>query len=211
MNFTNRDNSTQSSSLRNNQGAAPSIAGPLNGLKPHHARKGSDWIKGTWAIMLVSLTIIVLSLVYLLHIANPNEGKYVAGGKLQAVFLQNGQVYFGQIKTVSQKYIDLQNIFYLNNSSTSGSSSSSSNNNLSLVKLGCELHGPYDEMIINADQVTFWENLRPDGQVAKAVAQYQKQNPKGQTCSQSSQSSTTQSTGATQSATTPQSSTTTKQ
>ncbi len=209
MNFTNRDSSTQQSqAVRNNQGGTPGIVGSLNGtLKSGRGKKGSDWIKGTWAIMLVSLMVIVLSLVYLLHIANPNEGKYVAGGKLQAVFLQNGQVYFGKIKTVSQKYIDLQGIFYLNNSSTSNSSSSStSSSNLSLVKLGCELHGPYDEMIINADQVTFWENLRPDGQVAKAVAQYQQQNPKGQTCSQSS-SSTSQATGTTQGTSTPQSST----
>jgi hypothetical protein len=37
-------------------------------------------------------------------------------------------------------------------------------------------------MVINQEQVIFWENLKTDGQVAKAVADYQKQNPNGQKC-----------------------------
>jgi len=62
------------------------------------------------------------------------------------------------------------------------STNSATSNDVSLVKLGCELHGPEDEMLINRDQVIFWENLKADGQVAKAVAEYQKQNPNGQKC-----------------------------
>jgi hypothetical protein len=37
-------------------------------------------------------------------------------------------------------------------------------------------------MVINADQVVFWENLKDDGQVAQAVAKYVKENPDGQKC-----------------------------
>jgi hypothetical protein len=37
-------------------------------------------------------------------------------------------------------------------------------------------------MLINREQVTFWENLKSDGQVAKAVAEWVKQNPNGQQC-----------------------------
>ncbi|MGH7233984.1 MAG: hypothetical protein ACREF7_00865, partial [Candidatus Saccharimonadales bacterium] len=58
------------------------------------------------------------------------------------------------------------------------------------VKLGCELHAPYDQMVINMSQVTFWENLQSTGQVAKAVAQYDKTYPHGQTCTDQSNSST---------------------
>jgi hypothetical protein len=63
-------------------------------------------------------------------------------------------------------------------------------NDISLVKLGCELHGPQDEMLINRDQIIFWENLKDDGQVAKAVAEYKKQNPNGQQCTTNTQSNT---------------------
>jgi hypothetical protein len=47
-------------------------------------------------------------------------------------------------------------------------------------------------MLINREQVTFWENLGDNGQVAKAVTTFEKQNPNGQKCAdQSSSSSST--------------------
>jgi len=203
MNFTNRDNNTQSAqqSRSNSGNSGVNVAGPLN-----NALKGRkhprNWMKGTFAVMLVSLTIIALGTVYLLH-SNPSEAKYVNGKTMQAVFLQNGQVYFGHIKSISQKYIELQNIFYLNNPSANTTSSSTNNNTLSLVKLGCELHGPTDRMIVNQDQVTYWENIRTDGKVAKAVAQYTQKYPNGQTCDDSNSSNSTTQAAGTQTPTEP--------
>lgn len=193
MNFTNRDNHTQPSQPARNNQTTPNIAGPINNaLKPGRI-KGTKWMKGGFAIMLISLTIIVVGTVFLLHIANPNSGKYVRSNKFQAVFLQNGQlVYFGHIKGISQKYIYLTDIFYLNNDSNAPANSNSKS--VSLVKLGCELHGPYDEMVLNTDQVSFWENMKDDSKVVKAIGQYAKDNPKGQVCSDSTPQSTTQST-----------------
>ena len=59
---------------------------------------------------------------------------------------------------------------------------SNSNDNVQLVKLGCELHGPQDQMLINADQVVFWENLKTDGLVSQAIAKYVSENPNGRQC-----------------------------
>jgi hypothetical protein len=42
-------------------------------------------------------------------------------------------------------------------------------------------------MVISQDQVSFWENLQADGQVAKAVKSYQDANPNGQKCSTTTQ------------------------
>jgi hypothetical protein len=99
-----------------------------------------------------------------MYYGNAKEVDYVDADRHQAVFLTNGQVYFGKVKTISKQYIDLRGIYYLN------------------VKLGCELHGPVDQMLVNRDQVTFWENLKDDGQVAKAIDQWVKENPNGQQC-----------------------------
>ena len=129
-----------------------------------------------------------------------SEDSYVDTGKLQAVFLNTGQVYFGNIKSLNDKYYVLTNIYYLQTASSSSSSSSNANNNVSLVKLGCELHQPYDQMVINTSQVTFWENLQSDGQVAKAVATFQKDNPNGQKCADQSSSSSSNSSSSVQSA-----------
>jgi hypothetical protein len=118
------------------------------------------------------------------------ESKYVDTSKLQAVFLNTGQVYFGNIKSLNDKYFVISNIYYLQTSGGSSTgSSSSANTSVSLVKLGCELHQPYDQMVVNSSQVTFWENLQGTGQVAKAVSTFQKQNPSGQKCSDQSSSS----------------------
>ncbi|HSX07871.1 MAG TPA: hypothetical protein VLG11_03165 [Candidatus Saccharimonadales bacterium] len=204
MNFTNRDSNTQQPQRGSAQSSTPSVAGPLNNTLKHAGKKSYDWVRGTLGLMLISVTIIILGLVYLLHVGNPNESRYVDNNHLQAVFLQGNQVYFGHIKAVNDKYINLQGIFYLNSSSANGSSSTNkSDNSLSLVKLGCELHGPYDMMVLNQSQVMFWENLRSDGQVAKAVAQFNQQNPKGQTCTQNNQSTGQASSTNTQNATTP--------
>jgi hypothetical protein len=117
------------------------------------------------------------------------EANFVDTTKQQAVFLTNGQVYFGKVSEVNKQYLTLNNIYYLNvnqqvqPNQKDASGNSAANNSISLVKLGCELHGPADQMVINREQVTFWENLKSDGQVSKAISQWVQQNPNGQKCS----------------------------
>lgn len=140
------------------------------------------WLRVIWIILLFSGTILVVAIVALLYFGNPKESKYIQQDNLQAVFLTNGQVYFGDISTVNDKYLTLNNIYYLSVEQQVQPKEGNQSNNISLVKLGCELHGPMDQMIINREQVTFWENLKSDGQVAKAVQQWLQQNPNGQQC-----------------------------
>jgi hypothetical protein len=145
-------------------------------------------------IMFAAVIILFVALVAYIGFgsqSNANENKLVKTSRLQAVFLNTGQVYFGNIVTLNDKYYTLENIYYLQTSSSSSTTTtSSSDTSVSLVKLGCELHAPYDQMVINSDEVTFWENLQPTGQVAKAVAAFQKENPNGQKCSDQSAATT---------------------
>lgn len=140
---------------------------------------------GTNALLFI-VALLVAAVVWFIYSSSPaSQARYVDRTKLQAVFLNTGQVYFGNIQSLNKDYLVLTNVYYLQSSNTTGTSSSSSqaNQNISLVKLGCELHMPYDQMVVNTTQVTFWENLQSDGQVGKAVAQFQQQNPNGQKCS----------------------------
>lgn len=166
------------------------------------ARKGRLSPKNKWGrygvVAAVAAVVILLIGLIVLTVNGTvkSEDSYVDTSKLQAVFLNTGQVYFGNVKALNTQYFVLTNIYYLQTSGGSGSSTSAttsnSNTSVSLVKLGCELHQPYDQMVINRSQVTFWENLQSTGQVAKAVATFQKENPNGQKCSdQSSSSSST--------------------
>lgn len=146
-----------------------------------------------WAsvALLFSVTILIVALVAFLALGGnktDSQSKYVDTSKMQAVFLNGGQVYFGNIKNINSQYLSMSNIYYLRVNQQVQPNGNSNSNDISLVKLGCELHGPQDTMVINQNQIIFWENLKADGQVAKAVADYVKQNPNGQQCSTASSS-----------------------
>ncbi|HSX28944.1 MAG TPA: hypothetical protein VLE73_00125 [Candidatus Saccharimonadales bacterium] len=165
------------------------------GSKKNSGWKSSPtWLRAVMVVLLFSATGLVVALAALFYFGGTKEIDYVDNGKQQAVFLTNGQVYFGKIKAINKQFVDLRGIYYLNvnqqvqpdqkdaNSKTTTTTQQSSNQ-ISLVKLGCELHGPNDQMLINRDQVTFWENLKGDGQVAKAIDKWVSENPNGQKCS----------------------------
>jgi hypothetical protein len=208
MDFTNRSAPTQHQEIEHN--SAPSNSS-VNLKRPNSSNNGSS-INGKWArvgaVVGFAAVVILLVAVIALVASNNNSNNtsdtganYIKTNKLQAVFLNTGQVYFGNITTLNNSYLVLTDIFYLQTASGSSTTASTSGSNVTLVKLGCELHRPYDQMVINRSQVTFWENLQSDGQVATAVATYQKDNPGPQKCADQSTSSSTTSGNAAQSAT----------
>ena len=140
-------------------------------------------------ILLFSVTSLVVALTFLLVFGGNSQEHSIQKNKYQAVFLNNGQVYFGNVQSIGSKTIDLRNIYYLQTNGTAGTDNAAaqSANNVSLVKLGCELHAPYDQMLVNSDQVIFWENLQDTSQVVQAITKYKKDNAK-QTCTQQSNS-----------------------
>jgi hypothetical protein len=186
MDFTNR-NAQPQSFQPGSQPDGMAASQPTNN-KPKDKKLANDvprWYGWANSAMLVVGILLLVSVVALLYASKPeNQSKYVENNKLQAVFLNTGQVYFGNIRNINNQYFVLGNIYYLQTAATGTSSAKTTDaNNISLIKLGCELHQPYDQMVINRDQITFWENLQDNGQVAKAVASFVKQNPNGQKCS----------------------------
>ncbi len=181
----------------NNRGAQPQSSGSNTNSFGPNKKDSKKWDNGkvfriSQMFLTACVAIVLLALLIFLGFGtnNNNDSKYVQTSKLQSVFLNTGQVYFGYIKNISASTVVLQDIYYLQTSG-SGSSASTSATNVSLVKLGCELHAPIDQMLINRSQITFWENLSPTGQVAKAVATFEKSNPNGQKCTNSTSTSTT--------------------
>jgi hypothetical protein len=196
MDFSNRNTQPQAAA----PGARNSVSGNLNNNDNKKGRSGRGdrgKLSRIVTVTLVALVAILIAAVIGVIVASNNdtkaEAKYVDSSKLQAVFLNTGQVYFGHIKTLNNQYFVVTDIYYLQAANSEGNSGSNANSNVTLVKLGCELHEPYDQMVINSDQVTFWENLQDNGQVAKAVSTFQKQNPNGQKCADQSSSASTNS------------------
>ena len=100
-------------------------------------------------------------------------------GNWQAVFLSNGQVYFGHLKSSNDQYATLSDIYYLQveqQSDLQTGKEQTQQPKLSLIKLGNELHGPQDKMTINRDHILFIEDMKSDSKVVTAINDYIK-NP----------------------------------
>lgn len=107
----------------------------------------------------------------------------IDSSRYQAVFFSNGQVYFGKLQHAADGYMKLTDIFYLQSKQSTSSDesgnpqeTSTDQNNVQLIKLGDEIHGPEDEMIISKDQILFYENLKPDGKVAQSIQKFKDSN-----------------------------------
>lgn len=165
-------------------------AAAANNKKSPKGGKKIKWGRLGTGLLGLLVLVLVVSVIVVIAFGKKSEADYVDTTKLQAVFLETGQVYFGKVDpdTMTNKSFVLNNIYYLqtSNSGATNDQAAAANTNVSLVKLGCELHAPFDKMIINRDQVTFWENLQDNGQVAKAVATFEKDNPEGQKCADQS-------------------------
>ena len=155
-----------------------------------------------YTVILIGIAVLLAGVVLALSRGNDTgEFSYVDNSKYQAVFLNNGQVYFGHIQTLNGNFVRMNDVYYL----TQSSSSSSNSNSYTLLQLGCQqIHYPTNQMLINRDQVTFWENLNAKGQVVTKINELKKQ---GVDCSQVSNQTQAPSTNSQGSNTTPQSST----
>jgi hypothetical protein len=104
--------------------------------------------------------------------------KDIKGDKYQALFLTNGQVYFGHIKDIDHSYAKMTDIYYLQVQQSvqpeDKPEGEEQQPQVSLSKLGDELHGPEDAMHISRDQILFWENLKDDSKVVQAIKEHKK-------------------------------------
>ncbi len=168
------------------QAVPPAAVQPQRPVHANEKKLKGKGMRIVTSIMLVLVAVLIALLAgYIGTSRDKSEAEYLKADKFQAVFLNGGQVYFGKIREINDNFVTLDNIYYLRvNEQVQPDANAGQNpqQDISLAKLGCELHGPEDNMVINREQMTFWENLKDDGQVAKAIAEFVKQNPEGQKC-----------------------------
>lgn len=178
--------------VRSNQSVGHQAENATGGSHHSASNKTSKLRRGKLTPGKIGSTLFLLAIVILgaaalsslIFSKNANEARFIDHKKFQAVFLNGGQVYFGKISDLNRQHLKISNIYYLrvNQQVQPDANAAANPNDISLVKLGCELHGPEDDMVINREQIIFWENLKDDGQVTKAIAEYVKKNPDGQKC-----------------------------
>lgn len=131
-----------------------------------NARNTKKW----WVIAAVAAVVLIVGVVaakVLIMRDGPKSDRY------QAVFLDNGQAFFGKLKNVSGEYLIVENAYraqsqQLPQDATEAQKQANANN-VSLIKVGKEVYGPENVVRIRAEQVVFWQNLEPNSKVSKAI------------------------------------------
>lgn len=127
------------------------------------------------AVYQILITVTLVALLGLGIFFGVQEMRQKSGkGTRQAIFLTNGQVYFGYASSIGGKYVKLKDVYYLQVQEPiqPAKENETKEPQVSLVKLGNELHGPKDEMRINRDQILFIEDMKNESKVNEAIANY---------------------------------------
>lgn len=152
-------------SLSVQQPASQQPSAPAYITPPRSAR--ARWI------YVVGGVVVLAGLVYGAMMLWPSARQSVATDRYQAVFLDNGQVFFGKLKNTDGSYLRLEKAYYTKKQDLPTDATEEQKaavaNNVSLVKVGDEVYGPENVMMVRSEQILFWQNLSADSKVAKAI------------------------------------------
>lgn len=114
------------------------------------------WLVG---LIVVSIGFFAFSLAPSQQFPAPEAGKW------QAVFLDNGQVYFGHLAQDGRGFVALSNVYYLKAAGDLANPDATIN----LIRLGGELHGPEDVLHIPQGKILYWENLKDSSAIVQRI------------------------------------------
>lgn len=134
---------------------------------------------GWWVAIIIVILLLICCAAAAYQFIYKVQGSGLVGVKssqYQALFLTNGQVYFGKLEQADEDTIKISDIYYLQvQQEVQPKEGAEQEGETQLVKLGEELHGPEDEMYIDRSQVLFWENLKQGSKVTSAIDAYKSQ------------------------------------
>ena len=122
-------------------------------------------------LMIIGAVLLVLLSAFLvwnfLAADNPRADRY------QAVFLDDNKVFFGKLKNISGAYLTLDNAYTATEQQLPADATkeqkAATANNTSLLPVSAQVYGPENTLKIRAEKVLFWQNLKADSKVAKAI------------------------------------------
>lgn len=135
-------------------------------------------------------SIIIVVALFVLALIDAQYGMFSAlhskaqsKGKWQAVFLTNGQVYFGHLSPFGMKFLKLDNVYYirtvevpmtvaptLDEEGNSVPQQAQYEKRNEIVKITEDTHGPEDTLYLPKQQILFWQTLRHDSEVVRLIS-----------------------------------------
>lgn len=135
-----------------------SYSSPSTASQPR--KKSRSYI--TWIIVLIILAASWKGLSFF-GILPSSTFPAIDHAKLQAIFLNNGIIYFGTLREVNRAYVSIEDGYSLQNNAAKNQQG------MNLVKLTDEVHRPENKIFIPKTQISFWENLKDDSPVTKLI------------------------------------------
>lgn len=160
-------------------GAGRHASGPSDAARRSAKQKKNKQLK--IGAIIAAAALVLLTVVFSgWSLYQSSVGAHIDKSKYQAVFFTNGQVYFGKLERLNGGYFKLNDIFYLQAKAAKSTTKDSANpqettnqsSDVQLIKLGSEVHGPNDEMVMSKEQILFFENLKKDSKVSDSIGQY---------------------------------------
>lgn len=116
-------------------------------------------------LILFAIAILIITVARSLQQPDPLSGA-INTNEYQAVFLANGEVYFGRMTSgPGGQFYYLRHVYFLQTTAKNGKTTSRN-----LVKLTSQIQGPEDFIAINRSQISYVENLKPGGQAARLMS-----------------------------------------
>lgn len=97
---------------------------------------------------------------------DPGHLPFLAGERIDAVLLKDGQAYFGHLEDFGlSDTVTLRDVYYFQDARATNT-----NLTVALVQRGTELHAPADGMRIRRDRILVIEHVGKGSAVARAIA-----------------------------------------
>ncbi len=158
-----------------------SHAAPRSSRRAEHDTPDKKSNKGLlWTIVII-LAVLVLGVIgWAIWSNSKNASTGIDSSKYQAVFMSNGQIYFGKLSDFNDASFKITSIYYpqaqtTDETDTKKTDVQSSQSNIQLFRVTDGVHGPEDQMIITKSQILYYENLKSDSKVTQLIEQNQKQ------------------------------------
>lgn len=127
-----------------------------------------------WTIVIVLIVLVVGVVGWILWSSSKSGATGIDSSRYQAVFLANGQIYFGKLSAFNDDSLKITDVYYPQaqaTGETEQTDTTSEQGNISLFRITDGVHGPDDEMIITKSQILYYENLQENSKVTELIEQ----------------------------------------
>jgi len=118
--------------------------------------------------MILTLVVILVGAVIAWQLLLP-RGERINPDGYQVVVTTSGKTYFGKLRSVVGDYTVLERPYTTQAVTSTEDNKQPDQAQTALLKLTQQTYGPEDVLSIRSEQVLFWQNLRSDSKVTKAI------------------------------------------